>query len=93
MIGIIARESAARFGALRQAQREPTIRWLPTSEVAALLNVNPETIKRWLRTREMRGRILGDRGGWPIAHEAVRRLMREREPSFIEKAFGSDSGE
>ncbi len=53
--------------------------WLTTAEVAQLLKVNPETVKRWLRGGEMRGSLLSDRAGWRIAREEVDRFMRARE--------------
>ncbi len=53
--------------------------WLTTAEVAQLLKVNPETVKRWLRGGEMRGSLLSDRAGWRVAREEVNRFMRERE--------------
>ena len=53
--------------------------WLTTAEVAELLKVNPETVKRWLRSGEMRGSLLSDRAGWRIAREEVARFMEERQ--------------
>jgi excisionase family DNA binding protein len=53
--------------------------WLTTAEVAQLLRVNPETVKRWLRSGEMRGSLLSDRAGWRIARAEVGRFMRDRE--------------
>lgn len=53
--------------------------WLTTQEVADLLKVNPETVKRWLRSGEMRGSLLSDRAGWRIARDEVQRFMRDRE--------------
>ena len=53
--------------------------WLTTAEVAELLKVNPETVKRWLRGGEMRGSLLSDRAGWRIAPGEVERFMEERQ--------------
>lgn len=53
--------------------------WLTAAEVAQLLRVNPETVKRWLRAGEMRGSLLSDRAGWRIARDEVDRFMRDRE--------------
>jgi excisionase family DNA binding protein len=52
--------------------------WLTTNEVAALLKVNPETVKRWLRRGLMRGSLLSDRAGWRIARAEIGRFMAER---------------
>lgn len=53
--------------------------WLTTDEVAQKLKVNPETVRRWLRSGEMRGSLLGDRTGWRISRLEVQRFMSERE--------------
>jgi len=53
--------------------------WLTTGEVAKLLKVHPETVKRWLRGGVMRGSFLSDRAGWRVAREEVDRFMEERE--------------
>jgi excisionase family DNA binding protein len=53
--------------------------WMTTEEVAALLKVNPESVRRWLRTGEMIGSQLGNRSGWRISRDEVARFMRERE--------------
>jgi excisionase family DNA binding protein len=53
--------------------------WYTTDEVAKLLKVHPESVRRWLRTGEMRGSQLGDRTGWRVSREEVGRFMRERE--------------
>lgn len=52
--------------------------WLTTNEVAELLKVNPETVKRWLRNKEMRGSLLSDRAGWRVSRDEVERFMRSR---------------
>ena len=52
--------------------------WLTTNEVAALLKVNPETVKRWLRGGEMTGSLLSDRAGWRIAKDEIQRFMAAR---------------
>lgn len=49
--------------------------WLTTQEVADLLKVNPETVKRWLRVGDMQGSLLSDRAGWRIARSEVARFM------------------
>jgi excisionase family DNA binding protein len=53
--------------------------WMTTNEVAQLLKVNPETVKRWLRSGDMRGSMLSDRAGWRISRDEVARFMRDRE--------------
>jgi excisionase family DNA binding protein len=48
---------------------------LKVEDVARRLNVNPETVRRWLRSGKIRGYSLGsDRGGWRIPVEEVERI-------------------
>lgn len=52
---------------------------LSVEEVAARLSVHRETVRRWLRTGELRGYRLGFRGGWRIPEEELRRFIRSRQ--------------
>lgn len=44
---------------------------LTVAQVADRLKVNPETVRRWLRSGQMRGTLLGDRAGWRIPKSEV----------------------
>lgn len=35
-------------------------------EVAALIAVDPQTVRRWLRAGDLAGTVLGDKSGWRI---------------------------
>lgn len=57
-------------------------------DVAQALGVHPETVRQWLRTRELRGYKLGGRAGWRVQAAELERfkaarsnadLTRERE--------------
>jgi len=48
---------------------------LTVAEVAAELKVNPETVRRWLRSQKLRGTLLGDRAGWRIPRSEVARFL------------------
>lgn len=50
---------------------------LTVREVAAMLRVGVETVRRWLRTGKLQGRALSGRAGWRIAPAEVRRFMAE----------------
>jgi excisionase family DNA binding protein len=65
--------------------------WLTTNEVAALLKVNPETVKRWLRGGQMRGSLLSDRAGWRVARSEVQRFMDARSNAGPRSSAGSPS--
>jgi excisionase family DNA binding protein len=51
-------------------------RSLTVQEIAELLRVNPETVRRWLRQKRLRGTMLGgDRAGYRIAESELRRFI------------------
>lgn len=57
-------------------EREPLEPMLTVDQVAELLQVNPETVRRMLRRGELRGRRLGGtKAGWRIPTAAVRAYM------------------
>ncbi len=57
-------------------------RLLTVAEVARMLRLNPETVRRWLRQGRLAGISLGsDRGGWRVRESGVRRLLGEEQPS------------
>ncbi len=49
--------------------------YLTVDEVAERLRVHPRTVKRWLAEGTLRGKLLGDRAGWRIAEDDMRRFM------------------
>ncbi len=53
---------------------------LTVEEVAERLKVHHSTVRRWLRTRELKGYPLGDRAGWRIGEtDLLDFLERQRE--------------
>jgi excisionase family DNA binding protein len=51
---------------------------LTVHEVAQRLRLNPETVRRWLKSGRMRGMSLGsDRAGWRIPESEIRRVLSE----------------
>lgn len=52
---------------------------LTTPEVAAVLRVTPETVRRMARSSRLKGFVLSDRGGW--------RFRRADLEEFIRRAF------
>jgi excisionase family DNA binding protein len=66
------------------------MKWLTVTQVADMIEVNPETVRRWLRSGELRGSILGDRAGWRIPVEEVARFMAEREPAGDARSAAGD---
>ncbi len=52
---------------------------LTVDEVAELLRLKPDTIRRWLRKGRLRGIYLSDAGGWRIRREVVEQFLQELE--------------
>jgi len=52
--------------------------WRTVAQVAAELQVHPESVRRWLRSGEMRGVLLSDKQGWRIEAVEARRFMADR---------------
>ena len=53
-------------------------RLLTVPEVASMLRVNPETVRRMLRNGRLRGTMpVSPRAGWRITESEVRRLLEE----------------
>jgi excisionase family DNA binding protein len=47
-------------------------------EIAKLLRVHPQTVKRWLRAGELRGALLADRTGWRVLGRDLQAFWDER---------------
>ena len=43
--------------------------WLRVEDVAEQLDVGAESVRRWLRSGELRGTKLGDKAGWRVRQE------------------------
>ena len=50
---------------------------LTVRQAAERLQVTEATVRRWLRTGQMRGTYLSDRAGWRIPASEVRRVLAE----------------
>src|SRR4030081_2729897 len=62
---------------------------LTVQEVATLLKMNPETVRRWLRDGKLRGYLLGgDRAGYRVAADDLDAFIRARGTSLS----SNDSG-
>lgn len=52
--------------------------FLTVDEVAQRLRVNPETIRRWLRSGRLAGVNLSDKAGWRISEAALAKFLDEQ---------------
>lgn len=53
--------------------------WLTTEEISEALKVEPRTVRRWLRSGELRGINFGGKTGW--------RVRRQDLDAYIEQQF------
>jgi excisionase family DNA binding protein len=49
--------------------------YLTVSEVADQLRVHPDSVRRWLRSGQLRGHLISRRAGYRIRPEDVRRFV------------------
>jgi len=50
-------------------------RFLTVEDVAAQLQIHPETVRRWLREGRLAGYRISRKGGWRIRPEAVTAML------------------
>jgi excisionase family DNA binding protein len=56
-------------------------RWYTVEEIVALLKVHEQTVRRWLRTGELRGYAFGGKTGWRVrASDLAAFLEQHRQP-------------
>jgi len=54
---------------------------LSVVQVADRLDVHIDTVRRWLRSGELRGILLGDRAGWRVEEEELARFLAAHKPA------------
>jgi excisionase family DNA binding protein len=52
-------------------------RWLNVAQVAARIQVHPETVRQWLREGKLAGTLISRRAGWRVQQAEVDRFLRE----------------
>jgi excisionase family DNA binding protein len=53
--------------------------WLDVEQVADELGVHVETIRKWIREKQLNAVSLGRRGGYRIRRSALEDFLRKRE--------------
>ena len=56
----------------------PADEWLTTEQAAKYLQVHPETMRRWARTKVVPAAKLGNRGGFRFRREHLDQFLQER---------------
>lgn len=65
-------------------------RWLTVAQVAAMVQVHPETIREWLRAGRLPGTLLSRRAGWRIRQRDAERLLAGELETFGGKATAAE---
>ena len=60
-------------------------RLLTVDEAAAVLSLNPQTVRRWLRTAKMRGLRTGEGKGavWRVPESALTEALTPNTPNAV----------
>jgi excisionase family DNA binding protein len=53
-------------------------KWLTVSDIAETLSVDVETVRRWLRRKQLRGAFLGRRAGYRIRESDLDAFLESR---------------
>ena len=53
--------------------------FLTVDQIAVLLQINPETVRRWLRDGKLRGTRLEGNAGYRVSQRDLDEFMRRRE--------------
>ena len=59
---------------------------LTVEEIARRMKVNPETVRRWLRSKRLHGVRLSDKAGWRVRASEVERFLTQLEEEGKAKA-------
>jgi len=52
--------------------------WLTVQQIADALQVDAQTVRRWLRAGQLRGVLLSDKAGWRVRPEDLEVFLRSR---------------
>jgi len=52
--------------------------WYTVAEIGELLQVHEQSVRRWLRSGELKGTLLGRKGGYRVAGADLKSFMDER---------------
>jgi excisionase family DNA binding protein len=52
--------------------------WLTVDDISRSLKVHPQTVRRWLRTGELHGVLLGDKAGYRVDAQDLEIFLRHR---------------
>ena len=54
------------------------VRWLTVEDICNRLQLHPQTVRRWLRSGELSGVLIGDRGGYRVHPDDLAAFLKAR---------------
>lgn len=54
-------------------------RWFTVAEIAALMKVHDETVRRWLKSGRLRGQNYGGKMGWRVKESDLNAFLEDPE--------------
>ncbi len=54
------------------------VKWLTVDDISKGLKVHPQTVRRWLRTGELHGVLMGDKAGYRVHPDDLDIFLRNR---------------
>jgi excisionase family DNA binding protein len=67
--------------------------WLTVQEIANLLKVHPQSIRRWLKQGELRGVLISDRSGYRVRRADLDAFLERRGLAPLPKQEAQPEGE
>ena len=61
-------------------------RWYTVEDVVEMLKVHEQTVRRWLKSEELHGVLLGRKAGWRIRASELERFLDARDTAKTGKA-------
>lgn len=56
-------------------------RWYTVAEIVTMLQVHEQSVRRWLRSGELRGTLLGRKGGYRVLGSDLKAFLDQRADS------------
>jgi excisionase family DNA binding protein len=53
-------------------------KWLTVQQIAESLQVDTQTVRRWLRAGELRGALLSDKAGWRVRPDDLEAFLKTK---------------
>ncbi len=54
-------------------------KWLTVAQIAEYLQIDNETVRRWLRSGELPGLLIGRKGGYRVQESDLRAFLQQKK--------------